>query len=133
MLRRWGSCSTASRDRMRFPLEAPSQPGFLSECHRHSLRIPFSPHTTQHKNKKRSGWITFCFYAQEVGFEPTTNRLTVDCSTAELLLNSVHLKELSIKHEGQYNDELQQRQGSRLFSLYKHFPRLTIDKMPKIR
>ena len=28
--------------------------------------------------------------AREVGFEPTTDRLTADCSTAELLPNIVH-------------------------------------------
>lgn len=29
------------------------------------------------------------YLAREVGFEPTTNRLTVDCSTVELLPNIV--------------------------------------------
>jgi hypothetical protein len=29
--------------------------------------------------------------AQEEGFEPPTNRLTADCSTTELLLNSINL------------------------------------------
>lgn len=36
-------------------------------------------------------------YAQEVGLEPTTNRLTVDCSTTELLLNTVFSKDKPLK------------------------------------
>ena len=40
----------------------------------------------KHRKATRKGWL-FCVLAPTVGFEPTTNRLTADCSTAELSRN----------------------------------------------
>ena len=64
---------------------------------RHPLSLPFACSRTNFplvlispsgSNKKNLPKGRFFLLAPTVGFEPTTNRLTADCSTAELSRNS---------------------------------------------
>ena len=60
--------------------------GDANTCSRTNFSLVLISPSGSNKKTTRKGWLFLL--APTVGFEPTTNRLTADCSTAELSRNS---------------------------------------------